>query len=289
MDFTNCRSTVVPIGILIGLGVGGSSTLWAQAAASAQRHDFRDTAGDTWSVWTSPFRMRGEDGVGLVPVGLGVALTYHADSAIHAWMTNHEKGLPMRALGPTRDSARILFNRIGKGQYLLPVAGATYVIGRLSHSTTVQDVGLGCGAGDLASLGVRLLAYHSISRARPQVTDDPYEISVPGSKRWLWNSFFSGHIANSMACASFLAHRFHLGLGEPFPYVYATAIGLGRMADGEHWASDTMVGAIVGYAAGRSIAMRQLARESTSSEISSTSASRRRPARTPMLAWSFAF
>jgi membrane-associated phospholipid phosphatase len=63
-----------------------------------------------------------------------------------------------------------------------------------------------------------------------------------------------------MACASFLGHRFALGGPEPIPYLVSTAIGLGRMADGHHWASDTMTGAILGFAIGKAIAARQLER-----------------------------
>jgi hypothetical protein len=35
-----------------------------------------------------------------------------------------------------------------------------------------------------------------------------------------------------MACASFMSHRFSLGVAEPVMYTYVSAIGLGRMLDG---------------------------------------------------------
>src|SRR5207249_11148857 len=84
---------------------------------------------------------------------------------------------------------------------------------------------------------------------------------------WFKQSFFSGHIANSMACASFLSHRYSLGLVEPFAFAYSTAIGIGRMADGEHWASDTMTGAVVGFAIGKAIADRQLRRVASTTVV----------------------
>ena len=40
----------------------------------------------------------------------------------------------------------------------------------------------------------------------------------------------------------------------------AAAIGLGRMADGWHWASDTMTGTLLGIAVGTAVANRQLSR-----------------------------
>jgi membrane-associated phospholipid phosphatase len=39
------------------------------------------------------------------------------------------------------------------------------------------------------------------------------------------------------------------------------AIGAGRLLDGRHWLSDTVVGGLFGYATGRAIAARMLARE----------------------------
>jgi len=39
------------------------------------------------------------------------------------------------------------------------------------------------------------------------------------------------------------------------------------MADGRHWASDTMTGALVGYAIGKAIADRQLSRASRSTDV----------------------
>jgi membrane-associated phospholipid phosphatase len=57
-----------------------------------------------------------------------------------------------------------------------------------------------------------------------------------------------------------LAHRYSLGVIEPIGYAYATAIGLGRMADGWHWLSDSITGAAMGFAIGKLIADRQEAR-----------------------------
>jgi membrane-associated phospholipid phosphatase len=111
---------------------------------------------------------------------------------------------------------------------------------------------------------------------------------VPESGGWLWHSFFSGHIANSMACASYLGHRFSFGVAEALPYMYSAAIGVGRMADGEHWASDTMIGGIIGYAIGSAIAARQLARNSETPAQTTTS-SKSRGRGWPVVSWTFQF
>ena len=88
-----------------------------------------------------------------------------------------------------------------------------------------------------------------------------------------------------MACASFLGHRFSLGAAEPLPYMYSSAIGLGRMADGRHWFSDTMAGALMGFAIGRTVANRQLAR---AGKLSAARVSREKIL-VPVFQWSVAF
>ena len=65
-------------------------------------------------------------------------------------------------------------------------------------------------------------------------------------------------------CATFLSHRFEMGLVEPALGVLVAAMGIGRMADRGHWLSDQVVGVAFGYAIGKEVARRQkrrLARE----------------------------
>ena len=52
-----------------------------------------------------------------------------------------------------------------------------------------------------------------------------------------------------------------MGVLEPVLYAGATGIALGRMKDRRHWASDTWVGVIAGYAMGRSVAARYARRD----------------------------
>jgi membrane-associated phospholipid phosphatase len=215
-----------------------------------------------------------------------VAIAGLRDSAVWAWMNAHPRTLVMQMLRPIREEWRLPLYELGSGQYILPLSGVLYLSGRLSHRVALRDAGLGCAAGHLASLGVRDVIYELVSRARPRVTPEPYHISFPGSNDWSWHSFISGHISNSMACASFLGHRYHLGPAEPLPYIYSAAIGLGRIADGRHWLSDTMTGALVGFAIGRTIAGRQLARAGRQASAASPA---RDAAFTPVVRWSFTF
>jgi len=286
----------------------GLTLIWLTLASAAARAATAQTLGPEWrdaqnfggdirEVMLSPLHADHRD---IAPVGaaLGaVALTSRLDSAIYHWMTTHDRSAVMRLINPVREGAKINVFEAGSGQYLLPLSGALYVSGRLSRSADLRDAGLGCAAGHLTSLGLRLLTYGGIRRDRPRVTSSPshvgipgtrvFHIAIPGTAEWNEQSFFSGHIANSMACASFISHRYSLGIVEPVAFAYSGAIGLGRMADGEHWASDTMTGAIVGFAIGKALADRQLVRKASAATNGALAA--RRGPRIPLLRWSFEF
>ena len=263
--------------VLLGALTVSAVPASAQSSLGSERQDIRHATGDIWAIWTSPVRGTPRD---VAPAIGGLSLIGAVglrDSAIWHWMTTHPDAFPMRIIRPIREEWKLPLYEFGSGQLLVPVSGILYTAGRLSHDVDLRDAGLGCAAGHLASLGVRDVIYETISRARPRVTVHPGEIGFPGSDDWSWHSFLSGHVANSMACASFVGHRFALGKGAILPYAMSLAIGFGRMADGRHWASDTMAGAVLGFAIGKAIAARQLERKGRASTVGGSAASRDGP------------
>ena len=63
-----------------------------------------------------------------------------------------------------------------------------------------------------------------------------------------------------MACGSFLSHRFDNPYITIPAYTIAFGVGVGRMVDRRHWNSDTIRGAILGYAVGKEVAQRSVER-----------------------------
>jgi PAP2 superfamily protein len=242
-------------------------TALAQLRADSVKRDVQHLAGDIWSIWTSPVHANARDLEGLAAVLGASAASAVGDEPIHRWMGNHEDSWPMRLLHPMREEFRYPLYEMGSGQYLLSLSGVLYFAGMAGHSRDLRDAGLGCAAAHLTSAGARDIVYLLVERDRPRESpDDPFRFRFPGDsgwnyRQWNWHSFFSGHIANSMGCASFLAHRFRLHVAEPLVYTFVSAIGLGRVADGRHWLSDTVVGALFGYSVGRTVSARMLARE----------------------------
>ena len=240
-----------------------------QFRADSTRRQLERLVGDVWSNWSSPAHANAEDAGGVAAVvGLtGAAAT--VDEPLQHWINDNPNAWPVAILHPLRESAHYPAYELGSGQFLLPISAALYIAGTVSKSQGLRDAGLGCATAHLTAAGVRGLVFLFLQRDRPRTSpDDPFQIRLGGTRDWNKHSFFSGHIANSMGCASFLAHRFDLHVAEPVIYGYVIAIGAGRVADGRHWLSDTVFGALFGYAVGRAISSRMLARERPSTPSS---------------------
>jgi hypothetical protein len=250
--------------ILFAFGLPVSAR--AQLRADSVRQDLRHLVGDVWSVWTSPAHATTDDWAGFAAVGALTGIGAAADEPLAQWITDHPESWPVRALKHSlSEEAKYPAYELGSGQYLLPISGALYLAGAIGHSQALRDAGLGCATAHLTSAGAREIVYLLVARDRPRTSpDDPFVIRSPGSHDWNRHSFFSGHIANSLGCASFLAHRFDLHAATPVLYAIPIAIGAGRILDGRHWLSDTVVGAMFGYATGKAIAARMLERENRS-------------------------
>lgn len=244
--------------------IGLPASAHAQLRADSVRQDFRRLVGDVWSVWTSPAHGTSDDWGAFAAVSALTGAAARVDEPLAQWITDHPNSWPVWTLKHTlSEEAKYPAYELGSGQYLLPISGVLYVAGSIGHSQALRDAGLGCATAHLTSAGAREIVYLLIARDRPRTSpDDAFVIRSPGSHDWNKHSFFSGHIANSLGCASFLSHRFDLHAATPVVYAVPIVIGAGRIMDGRHWLSDTVVGAMFGYATGTAIAARMRERES---------------------------
>ena len=246
----------------------------AAPAAEAQRtfrtvgEDFRNAFSDMIWLWASPLRADASDWLaagGVVALSGAVGIY---DGEIQDWLHEHPRSVPVRAVHPFGEDAGIPLVDLGSGKRLLPVAGLLYLVGFAADSRDLRDAGIGCAASQQVQTITHEAAFHIVARQRPRPTGDatyvvgadPYVFEYFESTPWGMHSFYGGHGASAMACATFLAERFDLGVAEPLLYATAVGIGFARVADGRHWSSDTVLGLAFGHAIGRSIASRQRAR-----------------------------
>jgi hypothetical protein len=73
---------------------------------------------------------------------------------------------------------------------------------------------------------------------------------TPNGKDWAWPS---GHTSSSFTVASVLDEFYGPSVGIP-AYLLAGAVGYRMMETGDHWGSDVVFGAVLGYITGHSIA-----------------------------------
>ncbi|HEU4563575.1 MAG TPA: phosphatase PAP2 family protein, partial [Gemmatimonadaceae bacterium] len=233
--------------------------LAAPRGAHAQRtlgtigSDLKDGVGDILHVWSAPLRADGGEWMTFALVLAGTANLTLVDRQIHDLIQEHPSSVVIDALRPFREGARVPLVDLGSGKRLQPLSGALYVIGFIADSPGLRDAGMGCAAAQQSQTFVHSLVERVVSRTRPrQSPDDAYHLEW-GYGPWEEHSFYGGHAANAMACATFFNERFDLGAAEPLLYVVALGVGIGRMADQRHWASDTFFGMAWGHAVGRMI------------------------------------
>lgn len=234
----------------------------AQSVAETVWSDMKTVPGDLLHVWTGPVRIDGDEVETLVVFTVVTGFAALSDREIQALVDEHAESPPIRLLEPFSHD-RDALSRLGQNHWVLRGAGVGYVAGLVSGQDWLREAALGCAVGNTSNALPRKAVYSLIARTRPRSSpDDAYDFDVPGSDDWDRHSFFGGHAANAFTCASFFAHRWDLGWGEPVVWVLATGVAAARVADGLHWTSDTLVGSAFGFFAGRMIAERYLERES---------------------------
>lgn len=232
--------------------------------------DVKHAAQDFAAIWTSPLRGSGKDYLIAAGVLGAAALISPLDDEADRWAIEHEDEGFLDAIAPLRRGGD--FYSLNKA---MPYVAGLYVIGVAVNNDGIRDGIFGCLASYGANTTIRhQVVYRLIGRDRPETQKDippggtptppaqhgdQYDFRVP-SEGWGDHSFPGGHIATMATCASFLSHRFEMGIVEPVLAGLVGVMGVGRIADRGHWVSDQVVGAAFGFAIGREVARRQLKR-----------------------------
>jgi len=238
----------------------------AQSIGSMALDDIRNAARDFGAIWVAPFRGTQKDYVTAGGTLASAAALSVFDDNVDRWMVAHQDQGLLDAIKPLRRGGD--FYSINKAT---PYVAGLYVVGLATKHRGIRDGIFGCAAAYGANTIIRhQVVYRLIGRNRPDTLRDHPEGYVPTgasdgdqyvfhfpSRGYSDHSFPGGHVATMATCATFLSHRFELGIVEPVLVVLVTAMGVGRMADQGHWLSDQVVGVVFGYAVGKEVARRQ--------------------------------
>lgn len=232
----------------------------AQSLPRKVWNDVRWAVEDGFFLATSPVRGDGSDWrtVGWVALSTGAALVL--DDEFDRWILDNPSSFALDPIDPFTEGHDWKLVDLGSGSLMVQTSGVLYLAGLLFDSQDLRDAGIGCAVAEKMQSAVRHGVYNLVSRERPLTADgDQYRISVPGGD-WEQHSFFGGHGANIMTCATFWTRRFDLSYAEPVIMGIALGVNIGRVVDRRHWLSDAVVGAVFGYAMGKGMADRQLGR-----------------------------
>ena len=146
----------------------------------------------------------------------------------------------------------------GEELFILPSIALTYGIGAIAKDTRLKNMSLATLQSfifaEVASAGIKVLT----CRERPDANSQQ---PTANSQSWLGpfatfesTSFVSGHSTRAFALATtvagFYPEKKWIGIVS---YSLATMTSVGRVISKEHWTSDVIVGAALGYFIGRGV------------------------------------
>lgn len=122
--------------------------------------------------------------------------------------------------------------------------------GLIFKDANLRDTGRDAIEAELFAAGiVTPILKATLGRSRPSQGADGDELRPFGGSQ----SFPSGHATEAFAVASVFAARSEGWVVPTIAYTLASAVGLARMHDREHFASDVVAGAVIGTVIGQSV------------------------------------
>ncbi len=130
---------------------------------------------------------------------------------------------------------------------LIYAGGAWYENNRAKHfAVTLTEATLVSG---VAALGTKFI----FGRERPTGANDPDTFHYFHGTKKEWVSFPSGHTTTAFSWAAVTAEEFPSPWVAAAAYGTAGAVGFSRIYQDEHWASDVVAGAALGYFTGKMV------------------------------------
>jgi membrane-associated phospholipid phosphatase len=194
---------------------------------------------DTKDIITEPARWKGQQWATFAGVATAWTVTYAFDEDIYEFFQRNRSG--------ASNKTSKWVEPLGSGYYSVPILAGIYIFSnRNSRHRNVALTGLKAYilAGGAAAVGKHLFHRHRPSENDPP---DPYRWDGPYPFTFDHVSFPSGHTTSAFAVASVLTMGYRdkpwVGITS---YTVASLVGLSRINDTRHWASDVIAGAALG-------------------------------------------
>lgn len=123
---------------------------------------------------------------------------------------------------------------------------AVYGYGALAQDENFKNLGLRLTEATIYSGLVNLAAKFLIGRSRPTISDDQYAFD-PFSLSYDHTAFPSGHTTLAFAYSTVMSEEYNGFLWKLGWYSLAVMVGYARIYNNQHWFSDVVLGAVLGY------------------------------------------
>jgi membrane-associated phospholipid phosphatase len=147
----------------------------------------------------------------------------------------------------TTNSVASVGNSFGDWRIIVPALSAGYLAGEIAGSSELKGTILRAGAAAAIATGINSGLKYAVGRTRPDIAGGNFEFR-PFSGA---NSFPSGHTAAAFAIATAVADQTRDGWSDYVLYGAATLTAISRINDNRHWASDVLVGGLIGHLSGK--------------------------------------
>jgi hypothetical protein len=185
---------------------------------------------DQIGMWTSPAKVRFSDATWLVPLGGLTAALFVTDNDFSRHLSN------------TPDTLLRYRHISDYGAYSMGGGAAgLYFLGLMTHNEHQRETGFLSGESAIDALVAVEALKFATGRQRPYQGDGTGRFLNGGS------SFPSEHSAGAWAIAGIVAHEYPNPFVKFLSYGMATVISVSRINAKQHFSSDVLVGAAIGY------------------------------------------
>jgi len=185
---------------------------------------------DQIGLWTSPSKVHFSDTTWMVPLGGLAAALFVTDSGYSRHLSND----PNRIQDFRHVSDYGLYSMVGAG-------AGTYFLGLMTHNEHQRETGFLSGQAAIDTLAIVETLKYASGRQRPIDGTGNGEFWKGGS------SFPSLHSAEAWSIAGIFAHEYSNPFVKFLSYGLATTVSVSRINAKEHFPSDVLIGAAIGY------------------------------------------
>ena len=193
-------------------------------------------AEDQQRFWLSPAHLEIKDLRWILPGMAGLSALIASDH----WIAQQVPDKPHQLNQSLKISNYAAYSMAG-------AAGGAFVWGHLTKNEHLREAGFLSGEAAVNALAVTQVFKFATQRPRPLTADGKGTFFQGG------NSFPSDHSALAWSVASVVAHEYPGPLTQFLAYGAASLVTLTRITSKEHFASDAVVGSLLGWYFGRQV------------------------------------